>query len=200
MTNQPIVRSGTSFSSPALAKGAQWVVMRAPVLLAPIAVAAALAGCGSSSSSSSTTASSSSAAAPSTTASSSASSSGAGAGEALTLSEKEFKILPAAPTLGHTGKVTITVKNTGAITHALSVDTPSGTVSTGNIAPGATATLTVDLTKSGHYTFYCPIPGHRAAGMVGVLTVEPLAHAAGSGSGSGSGGAAVSSGSSSKAY
>ena len=61
------------------------------------------------------------------------------------------------------------------------------------IAPGATATLTVDLTKTGHYTFYCPIPGHRAAGMVGVLTVEPLAHAAGSGSG----GAAVSSGSSS---
>ncbi len=179
--------------------------MRALALLVALAVAAALAGCGSSSSSSSATTSSSSAATSSTAASSSGSgsgassaASGAGGAEALALSEKEFKILPAAPTLGHTGKVTITVKNTGAITHALAVDTPSGTVSTGNIAPGATATLTVDLTKTGHYTFYCPIPGHRAAGMVGVLTVEPLAHAAGSGSGSG--GAAVSSGSSSKSY
>jgi plastocyanin len=162
-------------------------VMRAPAVLAAIAFAAALAGCGSSSSSASSASSSSPAPAAS-------SSSGTQGGGTLTLSEKEFKILPAAPTLGHTGKVTITVKNTGAITHALTIDTPSGAVSTSNIAPGATATLTVNLTKSGHYTFFCPIPGHRQAGMVGALIVEPLAHAA---SGSGSGGAAMSGGSSS---
>jgi uncharacterized cupredoxin-like copper-binding protein len=28
-------------------------------------------------------------------------------------------------------------------------------------------------TESGAYTFYCGVPGHRAAGMVGTLLVVP---------------------------
>jgi uncharacterized cupredoxin-like copper-binding protein len=107
--------------------------------------------------------------------------SGGGGGGQLTLSESEFKISPASPAVAHTGTVTVTVKNTGSVTHALTVQMPSGPVSTGNIAPGASATLKVDATKAGKYTFFCPIPGHRQAGMQGVLVV---------GSGSGSGGAA----------
>jgi len=133
--------------------------MRRLALLAPFAVAAVIAGCGSSSSSSSSSASSSNSAATSSV------------GGQLTLSETEFKITPANPTVAHTGTITITVKNNGAVTHALSVQTPSGTVSTPHIAPGATATLKVNVTKAGRYTFFCPIPGHRAAGMQGVLIV-----------------------------
>ena len=35
-------------------------------------------------------------------------------------------------------------------------------------APGATISI-----QPGTYTFYCSIPGHREAGMVGTLIVEP---------------------------
>ena len=31
--------------------------------------------------------------------------------------------------------------------------------------------LVVHLTKAGRYTFFCPIPGHKQAGMVGTLVV-----------------------------
>jgi nitrite reductase (NO-forming) len=36
---------------------------------------------------------------------------------------------------------------------------------------GKTAKGGFQLTKPGKYTFYCSIPGHRAAGMVGSITV-----------------------------
>ena len=35
---------------------------------------------------------------------------------------------------------------------------------------GKTDTGTFKLTKPGKYTFYCSIPGHRAAGMEGTIT------------------------------
>ena len=157
--------------------------MRRVAQLAPFAVAALLAGCGSSSSSSSSSA-------PASSSSSAAPAASGGGGNALTLSESEFKITPANPTVAKTGTITITVKNTGAVTHALAVQTPSGIVKTGKIAPGATATLTVDASKAGSYTFFCPIDGHRAAGMQGVLVV-------GSGSAAASGAASSSSSSTS---
>jgi len=132
-------------------------------VLTPFLVAAVVAGCGSSSSSSSSAPASSNAAA--------SSGGSASAGNAITLSESEFKITPAAPTVSKAGTITITVKNAGAITHALAVQTPSGVVKTGSIAPGATATLKVDATTAGRYTFFCPIDHHRQSGMQGVLVV-----------------------------
>jgi plastocyanin len=135
--------------------------MRCLAIMVPLLVSAVVAGCGSSSGGGGSSADASS-----------------GGGQ-LTLSETEFKITPASPTVASTGTITITVKNAGAITHALSVQTPSGTVSTGKIAPGASATLKVNASKAGRYTFFCPIPGHRAAGMQGVLVVG----SAGAGSG-----------------
>jgi uncharacterized cupredoxin-like copper-binding protein len=36
---------------------------------------------------------------------------------------------------------------------------------------GGTKTLTLNL-KPGTYTYYCTVPGHRMAGMVGTLTVS----------------------------
>jgi uncharacterized cupredoxin-like copper-binding protein len=164
--------------------------MRRLFALAPFLAAALIAGCGSSSSSTSSKASSAPASSSSAPASAPASSGGGASGQ-LTLGESEFKITPASPTVAHTGTITITVKNTGAVTHALTVDTPSGPVSTGSIAPGATTTLKVNATKAGRYTFFCPIDGHRAAGMQGVLVVG------GAGASTGASGAASSSGGSS---
>jgi uncharacterized cupredoxin-like copper-binding protein len=148
-------------------------------LLAPFLVAALIAGCGSSSSSS--TSSTASAAPTSSTAatSSSAAAGASGSGQDVSLSETEFKITPAGPAVAKTGTITITVRNSGTITHALAVQTPAGIVRTADIAPGATATLKVDATKAGKYTFYCPIGNHRMLGMQGVLTVGGSASSAG---------------------
>jgi uncharacterized cupredoxin-like copper-binding protein len=39
------------------------------------------------------------------------------------------------------------------------------------VQPGGQSQVVVTL-KPGKYTFYCPVPGHRQAGMVGTLTVH----------------------------
>lgn len=39
------------------------------------------------------------------------------------------------------------------------------------VTSGSSSSGKVDL-KAGKYTFYCDIPGHRAQGMVGTLTVK----------------------------
>ena len=137
--------------------------------ITPLFAAALLAGCGSSSSSSST---------PSSAPASSPAPASSGGGN-VALSESEFKITPATATAS-AGTTKINVTNHGTVTHTLAVQTPTGLVKTGDIAPGSSATLTVHLSKPGKYTYFCTIPGHRQAGMVGTLTV---------GGGSGSGGA-----------
>lgn len=140
--------------------------MRRVAVFAPVLAAVLLAGCGQASS---TTSSSPPAAAASASSSSSAT--------PVSLTETEFKISPASPRIAHTGTITVTVKNSGKFTHALAVKTPSGVVRTGDIAPGATATLTVDVAKDGSYVFYCPLHNHRQLGMQGTLAVGTAAAA-----------------------
>ena len=40
------------------------------------------------------------------------------------------------------------------------------------VHPGKTSTLTLKSLKAGKYTFYCPVTGHKAAGMKGTLTIK----------------------------
>lgn len=69
------------------------------------------------------------------------------------------------------GTVTLKFSNPSSISHGLSIE-GTGIDKDGKvIGPGATSTLTVSL-KPGKYTFYCPVPGHRQAGMQGTLTVQ----------------------------
>jgi uncharacterized cupredoxin-like copper-binding protein len=71
------------------------------------------------------------------------------------------------------GSVTLVMDNPSAnsSSHAIAVE-GKGVDEDGKIvAPGGTSKVTADL-KPGTYTFYCPVPGHEAAGMKGTLTVE----------------------------
>lgn len=65
--------------------------------------------------------------------------------------------------------VAITITNNGVSVHDFMIE---GTdIDSGYINGGASATVTVNLAP-GEYTFFCSVPGHRAAGMVGTITVK----------------------------
>jgi uncharacterized cupredoxin-like copper-binding protein len=71
------------------------------------------------------------------------------------------------------GKVTIVMDNpsSSGIPHAVAVE-GNGVDKDGEIVqPGSKSTVSVDV-KPGTYKFYCPVPGHEAAGMKGTLTVN----------------------------
>jgi uncharacterized cupredoxin-like copper-binding protein len=69
------------------------------------------------------------------------------------------------------GKVTLRMKNPSSTPHDIAV-TGGGINQVGKVVSGGgTSDVTVNL-KAGKYTFYCSVPGHRQAGMVGTLTVR----------------------------
>jgi plastocyanin len=68
------------------------------------------------------------------------------------------------------GKVTITMDNPSSVPHAVEVEGNGVEEETKTLTQG-TAKLTVDL-KPGKYEFYCPVDGHKDAGMKGTLTVQ----------------------------
>jgi plastocyanin len=65
------------------------------------------------------------------------------------------------------GKITLKMSNPASLPHAVAVKGHNGKV----VGKGGVSTVTVTL-KKGRYTFYCPVPGHRAAGMKGTLIVS----------------------------
>jgi uncharacterized cupredoxin-like copper-binding protein len=71
------------------------------------------------------------------------------------------------------GKVTLRMANPSGSgqPHGISIDGNGADAEGTTVDPGQTATVTATL-KAGRYTFYCPVPGHRQAGMQGTLTVR----------------------------
>ena len=65
--------------------------------------------------------------------------------------------------------VTVMLPNEGAIVHNFNIDELG--ISSGDVQPGNTGEVTINA-EAGEYTYYCNVPGHREAGMVGTLTVE----------------------------
>jgi uncharacterized cupredoxin-like copper-binding protein len=78
---------------------------------------------------------------------------------------------PATVNVSKTGSYAFKITNNGKITHSFEVEGNGVAKKTGNIEPGESETLTVDLTKGGTYDIFCPIDGHKARGMKGSLTV-----------------------------
>jgi uncharacterized cupredoxin-like copper-binding protein len=82
----------------------------------------------------------------------------------------DFTIQPSALAVDP-GSYTFRVVNEGEQTHALEIEGPEGEVETGDLAPGESADLAVDLSEPGEYELYCPVDGHRGQGMEGAITV-----------------------------
>jgi uncharacterized cupredoxin-like copper-binding protein len=135
-------------------------------------VVLAVAGCGGSSSSSSATTPASSSSAASASSSPTTSSASASAGhETVHLSAVPGKLAFNTKKLKtKAGTVTLSMSNPSTFGHGISVE-GHGVDKDGKVVQhGGTSTVTVKL-KPGTYTFYCPVPGHRQAGMQGTLTV-----------------------------
>lgn len=70
------------------------------------------------------------------------------------------------------GKLTIDSVNKAPTPHDIAITGPGISQQTGKVVQnGGTSTVSADL-KPGTYTFFCTVPGHRAAGMVGKIVVK----------------------------
>jgi plastocyanin len=137
--------------------------MRWMTLLAVTAVLA-LAGCGGSDEKSTDSGSSSS--------SSNSSASSGGGGETLKLAaDKSALKFDKSSLTAKAGKVTLDMSNPSEVPHAVAIKGNGVDVDGKTVGNGETSTASADL-KPGTYTFFCPVPGHEAAGMKGTLTVN----------------------------
>jgi nitrite reductase (NO-forming) len=65
--------------------------------------------------------------------------------------------------------VTITLVNNGALEHNFVIDALG--VQSDTVSAGGTTTVTINA-EAGDYEFYCGVPGHKEAGMVGTLHLQ----------------------------
>jgi uncharacterized cupredoxin-like copper-binding protein len=69
------------------------------------------------------------------------------------------------------GAVTISFANMSPLPHNMTIAQGTKVLGATPTFQGGTKTLNLNL-KPGTYVFYCSVPGHRAAGMEGKLTVQ----------------------------
>ncbi|MFN8500197.1 MAG: plastocyanin/azurin family copper-binding protein [Anaerolineae bacterium] len=108
----------------------------------------------------------------------------AGGGGALKVTGKDIAFAETQLTAAANAPLTVTFSNAGALAHSLIFDLPpandkAGDVGVPNgwatgqgIAAGQSATLNLPALPPGQYRYYCAVPGHAEAGMVGTLTVK----------------------------
>jgi uncharacterized cupredoxin-like copper-binding protein len=73
---------------------------------------------------------------------------------------------------GKAGAIRIVMHNPAPVPHNISLQGPNGVNLHGpTVSQNGDSQVQANL-KPGSYTFYCSVPGHRQAGMVGTLTVK----------------------------
>lgn len=82
----------------------------------------------------------------------------------------EYKFSPAAINLTAGETIKVTFKNMGKLPHNLTVAGLG--VATNTISGGQQDSVTVTPDKSGMYTFFCSVDGHRQLGMEGKVEVK----------------------------
>ena len=114
----------------------------------------------------------------------SASSKGASGGtlKTIAIKETEFELSPSTVTLSKPGTYAFKAQNKGSTQHSLEIDGKGGVKSKGGevgeaklepyLDPGQSGVLTVSFQESGTYEMYCPVIGHRLAGMKGEVVVK----------------------------
>ena len=91
--------------------------------------------------------------------------------QTFTISEMEYMLMPSSVTVDAPGTYTFEATNDGGTDHALEIEGNGIEEETDTIAPGESASVTVDL-EAGTYEMYCPIDGHRDQGMEGEISVS----------------------------
>jgi uncharacterized cupredoxin-like copper-binding protein len=99
----------------------------------------------------------------------------------IVVKESEFKLSPSTVTLSKPGTYAFKAENKGSAEHSLEID-GKGVKSKGgevgeaklklNLKPGQSGVLTVTFQEPGTYEMYCPVIGHRLAGMKGEVVVK----------------------------
>jgi uncharacterized protein (DUF305 family) len=92
----------------------------------------------------------------------------AAGGAGATVESYDISFKPKALTIPAGTEVTLTLPNEGVPLHNFSIDALGISV---DIAPSTTEQVVITA-PAGIYEYYCNVPGHKEAGMVGVLTAE----------------------------
>ena len=87
---------------------------------------------------------------------------------AQTVTSFDIYFEPKEVTIPANTDVTFTLPNDGVTAHDFSIDALGIQVA---LPPGATETVVINA-PPGSYEYYCNVPGHKEAGMVGTLIVE----------------------------
>ena len=98
---------------------------------------------------------------------------GGGGGETLTISADPGGALKfdKAELQAEAGPVTIEMANPSDAPHAVAIEGGENAKPGETVTKDGTSTASAEL-AAGEYTYYCPVGGHREAGMEGKLTVR----------------------------
>ena len=89
---------------------------------------------------------------------------------AVTLHAKDIAFEQTAIEAQPNQAVTVTLINDGALDHGFAID---GLLEQQLVTAGKTVTFSFKTGSAATFQYYCPVAGHKDAGMVGTLTVAP---------------------------